>query len=205
MFNAMKSNRLSIFLFPLVFLLSVISVYGASPGGAWVDAGGYSMTLELQRHNNVGGVPFYVDRNTGRVLVDIGTNITITGTVVTATNVSAMIAGQTARLDVNQTNSLPLTQVRTYSTNIVLASATTPVVLGGGTPFRMLTVVGNSLGHTANTNTIYIQTQADDGTNGVPIGAGLTGGITLPPNTFDYLSNYWVGGVVGGAQVFWTY
>lgn len=168
------------------------------------------------------------------------TTVTVSGPVNLNSDTNAVkLSGQTARVDVNQTNSIPagantigavnlnsdtnavtlsgqtskidvnttnvLTQSRTYSTNIVLSSATTPVVLGTSETFQWLTIVGNNLGRVANTNTIYLQTQADDGTNGIPVAPGGTVTLTLSPNKFDYLSNYWVGGVVGGAKLFWGY
>jgi hypothetical protein len=115
------------------------------------------------------------------------------------------ISNATINTSTNVQATIPLTQARTYSTNIVLASASTPVVLGSTQTFQWLTIVGNTLGHTANTNTIYLQTQADDGTNGIPIAPGGTVTLSMPANRFDYLSNYWVGGIVGGAKVFWGY
>jgi hypothetical protein len=162
--------------------------------GVPVTAGGFVKRSDLT-----------VDQTTKRLRVDVGTTA-ITGTVTTSTNMNISSLNGTA---ISAANPLPttnaLTQSRTYSTNIVLASASTPVVLGTTQTFQWLTIVGNSLGRVANTNTIYLQTQADNGTNGIPVAAGGTVTLSMPANKYDYLSNYWVGGVVGGAKVFWGY
>lgn len=74
-------------LFSLVFLLMLPLCRGQTTGGQWLpDDDTFSSATELQKFKNMKGVPFYVDRHTGRVLVDIGTNLTFTGTVNTGTN-----------------------------------------------------------------------------------------------------------------------
>lgn len=147
-----------------------------------------------------------IDRtNTTPVAVLADGSLKVSQGALSNTTDSVTVYQSNSERAVTNTVAPTLTQSRTYSTNIVLSSATTPVVLGTSQPFQWLTIVGNNLGRVANTNTIYIQTQADDGTNGIPVAPGGTVTLTLSPNKFDYLSNYWVGGVVGGAKLFWGY
>lgn len=134
-------------------------------------------------------------------------DISVTNPIPTGANTigSVNLVGATNQVVIASTPAPTLSQCQRWSTNIVLSSATTPVVLGTSQTFKILAITANSVGHVADTNYIYFQTQSDNGTNGIPIAPGQTFTLVVPANSYDYLSNYWIGGVVGGADITWWY
>lgn len=188
--NTMKSKITA--LFSLVFLLMLPLCRGQTTGGQWLPADDtfYSIT-ELQKFSNMKGVPFYVDRHTGRVLVDIGTNLTFTGTVNTATNNDVRLVGATIRIDVSQTNA---PSVKMNFGGMCLAfpgSTNTPTqVTNATTRVRWVTYADYS-NFLANAGTVWLSVTGSGGP-WYPILSTGEKTVAAPANMDFDLTNHWI-------------